>query len=101
MSSDQQPELRDGDDVVTEITLNGENRPVLGVARPNEADKREAVLRRLGYRPSPRGEPLATIDEPLPQRSQTILSYEVDPDLRDRLNGGAGPQARSRRERLP
>lgn len=97
MSSDHPPlELRDDNHEVTEVTLNGTTRPVLGVAHPNEADRRARLLRRLGYRPSPREEHLATIDEALPQRNQTILSYEVDAALRQRLNGGAGPLASSR-----
>jgi hypothetical protein len=97
MSSDHPPlELRDDNHLVTEVTLNGAKRPVLGVAHPDEAEKRAKLLRSLGHRPSPRDERLATIDEPLPQRSQTILSYEVDPALRQRLNGGAGPLASSR-----
>jgi hypothetical protein len=105
MSSDQPPlELRDENHLVTEVTLNGATRPVLGIAHPDEADKRARLLRNLGYPPSPRDAQaaspraarLATIDEPLPQRSQTILSHEVDAALRQRLNGGGEAPAQPR-----
>ena len=34
-----------------------------------------------------RTEPPATIDEPLPTRTQTILSYRVPPEVRRAING--------------
>lgn len=90
--------LNDGN-AVTLITPEGATRPVLGTARPDEQDKRLKVLRQWGQTiVSPRALRLGTIDEPLPQRSQTILSYAVDETLRERLNGGAGALVRSRRD---
>jgi hypothetical protein len=97
MSTEPQPSLRNDADQVTEIQLDGDVRPVLGTAHPDDADKRARVLRRWGQPASPRAERLATIDEPLPQRTQTILSHEVDPALRDRLNGGGQAPAQPRK----
>lgn len=89
--------LRDNRHMVDVVKINGETRPVLGVSHPQEEDKRANVLRQWGMpAESPRREPLATIDQPLPQRSQTILSYQVGPQVRQRVNGGIDALADSR-----
>jgi hypothetical protein len=97
MAPEPQAALRNDADQVTEVQPDGAVRPVLGTAHPDDADKRAKVLRRWGQPASPRAERLATIDEPLPQRSQTILSHEVDATLRQRLNGGGSALAQSRK----
>lgn len=89
--------LRDNRHMVDVVKINGETRPVLGVSHPQEQDRRANVLRQWGISAeSPRREPPATIDEPLPQRSQTILSYQVEPPVRQRVNGGLDALADSR-----
>jgi hypothetical protein len=84
--------LRENAHQVDVITPNGTTRPVLGTAHPEEQDRRANVVRQWGgTAEGPREQRLATIDEPLAQRSQTILSYQVSQALRARLNGaGAG-----------
>ncbi|MES2127035.1 MAG: hypothetical protein V4463_07160 [Pseudomonadota bacterium] len=96
------PALRQDGQLVTVIETDDTRRPVLGSSRPDEADKRARVLRHWDPAlASPRAQRLATIDEPLPQRSQTILSHEVDPALRQRLNGGHGELAGPRAAAVP
>lgn len=98
MSTEEpQPALRNDADQVTEVRLDGSARPVLGIPHPHDADQRAKAARRWGQAASPRAERLATIDEPLPQRSQTILSHEVDPALRQRLNDGGQAPTQSRK----
>ena len=91
--------LRDNRHMVDVVKVNGETRPVLGVSHPQEGDKRANIVRQWGMSAeSPRREPPATIDQPLPQRSQAILSYQVGPQVRQRINGGldALPDSRQR-----
>lgn len=81
--------LRDNAHQVEVITPNGATRPVLGTSHPEEQDRRANVVRQWGgAAEGPREQRLATIDEPLDQRSQTILSYQVSQAVRARLNGG-------------
>ena len=53
-----------------------------------EAERIRAAEAYGEYRSSPRRDPPADIDRPVDQRTQTILSREVDADTRARLNGG-------------
>lgn len=66
----------------------------LVLAQPDDVLDEDAERRRVeavaaygGYRPAPRGKPLANIDEPVAKRTQTILSHEADPATRDALSG--------------
>lgn len=94
--------LRNNGHQVNVVKVNGETRPALGRSHPEEEDRRANVLRQWGMDAgSPRRERLATIDEPLPQRTQTILSHQVGPELRQRLNSGVGGAADSRQRNLP
>lgn len=94
--------LRDNRHMVDVVKVNGETRPVLGVSHPQDEDKRANILRQWGMpAESPRREPPATIDQPLPQRSQTILSYQVGPQVRQRVNGGLDALADSRQRNGP
>jgi hypothetical protein len=93
--------LRNDGHRVSVIRREGETRVQLGVRHPDsqadEQERRARVLRQWGTgTDSPRREAPATIDEPLPQRTQTILSYRVDPALRQRLDSGTGLPAQSR-----
>lgn len=94
--------LRNNGHMVDVVKINGETRSVLGVSHPQEEGKRANVLRQWGMSAeSPRREPLATIDQPLPQRSQTILSYRVGPEVRGRINSGVGELTDSRQRNQP
>ncbi len=80
------------------VQPNGTAKPVLGTAHPQEDTRRQDVQKQWGgSTQKPRPQTLATIDEPLPQRAQTILSYQVDAQLRQRLNTGMGRLADSRK----
>lgn len=90
--------LRDDAHRVNLVTINGETRPQLGTPRTQDRERRADVYRQWGMPTrSPRETAPATIDEPLAQRSQTILSHELDPALRRRLNGGVGELTFSRK----
>lgn len=79
------------------VQVNGSTRQVLGTAYPQEDQRRQEIQQRWGgVSQNPRRQQLASIDEPLPQRTQTILSYQVDVNLRHRLNTGMGRLASSR-----
>lgn len=80
------------------VQPNGTAKPVLGTAHPQEDTRRQDVQKQWGgSTQKPRPQTLATIDEPLPQRAQTTLSYRVDASLRQRLNTGMGRLADSRK----
>ena len=80
------------------VQVNGFTKPVLGTAHPQEDNRRQDVQKQWdGSRQTPRPQALATIDEPLPKRAQSILSYRVDTQLRQRLNTGMGRLADSRK----
>lgn len=94
--------LRNNRHQVDVVKINGETRSVLGTSHPQEENKRVEVLRHWGMQAtSPRQERLATIDEPLPQRTQTILSHRLSPELRQHVNSGMGALADSRMKNLP
>lgn len=94
--------LRNNGHRVDVVKVNGEPRPVLGRSHPEEEDRRANILRQWGIRPeSPRHQPLGTIDEPLSQRTQTILSHQLPPELRARLNGAPARPAESRKKNGP
>jgi hypothetical protein len=81
--------LRNNRQKVEVIKIAGQTRPVLGTSYPQEDNRRKNIARHWGNAiDSPRPERLATIDEPLPQRTQTILSHQIESELRRRLDGG-------------
>ncbi|UXY17258.1 hypothetical protein N8I74_09690 [Chitiniphilus purpureus] len=70
----------------------GTTRPVLGTSQPLEDDRRAAVYRQWGQPTrSPRQPAPATIDEPLPQRAQTILYHQLARNTQALLDRGATP----------
>lgn len=80
--------LRNQQERVKVILREGHTRPELGIAQPQEDDRRASLPELWGRESHPtRQEPLATIDEPLPVRTQTILSHEVPDNVRRALNG--------------
>lgn len=85
--------LRNDGHRVDVVSVDGSGTPELGRRHPADEDaeaRRIAVLRQWGYAGSPGQQPLATIDEALPQRTQTILSYRLPPEVRARINSGVG-----------
>jgi hypothetical protein len=93
--------LRNHAQQVDVVTPNGSTQPVLGTRHPEDADaekRRLNVVKQWGVAfEAPRRQRQAAIAQPLPQRSQAILSWEVPPELRQILNGGPGKLADSRR----
>lgn len=96
-------QLRDDRDSVTVVRPNGTTRVVLGTRHPSEEDRRRiyATAHWGENHPAPRQTQLEAIEEPLPQRTQTILSTRVPAALQSELNGGI-PDAlpSSRRESM-
>lgn len=94
--------LRHDRHMVSLIKQAGRSRETLGVAYPQDADRRARILAQWGINAqSPRRAELATIDIPLPQRAQAILAYQVNPAVRHQINTGMAPLAQSRRDDLP
>lgn len=90
--------LRDNRHLVSLMRLEGRSREVLGVAYPQDADRRLRILEQWGIDArSPRAESLGTINMPLSPRDQTILSYQLDADRQSALNGGVTTLIQSRR----
>ncbi len=80
--------LRNGRERVSVIHRVDSTRPELGTAHPQEDTRRASISGDWGrVEHVTRAEPLATIDEPLPTRTQTILSYRVPPEVRRAING--------------
>lgn len=80
--------LRNGRERVSVIHRVDSTRPELGTAHPNEDDRRASIAGDWGrVEHVTRAEPPATIDEPLPTRTQTILSYRVPENVRKAING--------------
>ncbi|HUA80963.1 MAG TPA: hypothetical protein VL997_11360 [Dyella sp.] len=98
MSGTNKPSGRRPYERISVLKLPGTGRPVLGESEPVEDDRRTRAATQWGAgHPSPRQQPQATIDTPLPARVQTVLSYRVDPALSEALQGGPSPSPTSRR----
>jgi len=83
--------LRDDAHRVEVVTINGETRPQLGRAQVEDSARRADVYRQWGMPVhSLRETAPATIDEPLPQRTQTVLAHQLPATLRQRLRSGPG-----------
>ena len=94
--------LRFNRHMVSVIRPPGRSRDLLGVAYPDDANPRLRILAQWGIDArSPRVTDLATVDIPLPRRAQAILSYQLGPDLHQRLDTGMGPLADSRLRNAP
>ena len=91
-------ELRNGRERVRVIQRVDQPHPELGTAHPDE-DTRRADLPALWglVEHATRQERPAAIEEPLPTRTQTILSYRVPENVRRAINGDvtdASPSSR-------
>jgi hypothetical protein len=83
--------LRNDRHTVTLVRPNGSPRPVLGTQSPQEDNRRAMIAMPVDLETHSGRPPVdkpATIDEPLPVRSQTILSYRLPRDVREIVNGG-------------
>jgi hypothetical protein len=84
--------LRNRGERVVVILREGHSRPELGIAHPNEDLRRVSLPALWGMAEhATRMEPPATIDEPLPVRTQTILSHRVPEDVRRAIDAGIPP----------
>ena len=68
---------------------NGQTRPVIGSSEPAQEDdaRARAALSHGGSR-SPRQQPQGALTQPLPLRTQTILSHRLPEHLQRALNEG-------------
>ncbi|MBL8511705.1 MAG: hypothetical protein JNM52_08670 [Betaproteobacteria bacterium] len=78
---------------VSLMRLNGETRIQIGISHPVEDTRRADAIRAWGTGPAtPRQTaPPVSIDEPLPQRTQTLLSYRLHDEAARALRPGAAP----------
>ena len=82
--------LRYNRHLLTLVKLGDRPGRVLGVGYPEDADRRARIPLQWGEASqSPRHSEPATIDLPLPLRTRTILSYEVNERVRAELDSGA------------
>lgn len=80
--------LRNGRERIRVILRPGSTRPELGTVQPLEDDRRTSLPERWGWqREAPRKEAPVGIEEPLPVRTQTILSHSVSAEVRAAING--------------
>lgn len=92
--------LRNGRERISIVQRNGHTRPELGIAHPQEDERRLSIPALWGLaRHVTRIEPPATIDEPLPTRTQTILSHRVPEDVRRAIEDRQAPSPASSRQR--
>jgi len=95
-------DLRYNKHLLSLIKLGDRPREVLGMAYPEDSDRRARIPTHWGQSTqSPRHIEQATIDLPLPVRAQTILSYQVNAQARAEINGGITPLTQSRRDEQP
>lgn len=98
--------LRNGRHTVKLIRPEGSPRPVLGTESPEEDNRRAQIAERLqigGHSARPQADKPTGIEEALPVRSQTILSYRLPREVRDLINGGvddALPASRKTQENI-
>ena len=91
--------LRNNEHQVEVFHPSEASRPVLGRKQAEEQNRRINVVKQWGGgNASPRMQAPEAIDIPLSQRTQTILSHQVSPELRNRLNGAAQTMTDSRKQ---
>lgn len=97
--------LRGDRHMVSLIRQNDQQQVQLGMAYPEEGNRRHRILEQWGItQRSPRQESPDTVDLPLAQRSQAILFWQVSPGMRQQLATGQGgmlDRAHLGTERLP
>lgn len=94
--------LRKNNHMISVIRTAEGARPQLGVAYPDDSHRRSHIPTNWGINgQAPRQSEAATVNLPLSQRAQTILSYRLSPELQQQLNGGLSPMTHSRYDLLP
>ena len=83
--------LRNNAHQVQLILPNGANNPVLGTSDPEAEQRRINIVKQWGgYQHATRQQGLLGIEQPLAQRTQSILYYQLPAAQRQRVNGGLG-----------
>ena len=94
--------LRFNHHMVSLLKVPGESREVLGVAYPQEFDRRAQILHYWAIdAQSPRVGELNTVNLPLETRAQTALYYQVNEATRAQLDHRTTPLTQSRRDEAP
>lgn len=93
------PGLRNNAHQVQIVQPNGATRPVLGTSDPEEEQRRVNVVKQWGgAHEGPRHQAPVGIEQALPQRTQTILYYQLPENERQLVNGGLGALGSSRKQ---
>lgn len=91
--------LRNNAHQVQMIVPNGSNKPVLGTNEPQEEQRRMNLVKHwMGNFESPREQWLTGIKQPLDQRTQTILYYQLAENEQQEINNGLKPSEKSRNQ---
>lgn len=91
--------LRNNAHQVQLIVPNGATRPVLGTSDPEVEQRRIDIVKHWGgNRHATRQQTLLGIEQPLAQRTQSILYYQLPAAERQRVNGGLGLLGSSRKQ---
>jgi hypothetical protein len=92
--------LRNNAHQVKLVLPNGATKPVLGTNDPEEEQRRLDIVKQWGTtHEAPRPQALVGIEQPLTQRTQTILYYQLPAAERQALHRGFSLQAKSRKYR--
>lgn len=91
--------LRNNAHQVQIVQPNGAKRPVLGTSDPEEEQRRVNIVKQWGgAHEGPRHQAPVGIEQALPQRTQTILYYQLPEHERQLVNGGLGTSGGSRKK---
>ena len=94
--------LRFNRHMVSLVKEPGRSREVLGVAYPDEVDRRAQILQYWAIdAQSPRRTEPNSINVPLETRAGTILYYQVNEATRAEIDGRVTPLTQSRRDEAP
>lgn len=91
--------LRNNDHQVQLVIPNGATKPVLGTSDPEAEQRRVNIVKQWGgNQHATRQQRLLGIEQPLAQRTQSILYYQLPEAERQRVNGGLGLLSSSRKQ---
>ncbi len=90
--------LRNNAHQVKLVQPNGTTKPVLGTSDPEEEQRRMNIVKQWGgANEAPRQQILVGIEQPLTQRTQTILYYRLPAAERQVLRSGFNLNGKSRK----
>jgi hypothetical protein len=90
--------LRNNAERVQIIVPNGAAKPVLGTSSPEEEQRRVNIVAHwAGAQTGLRKPALVGIEQPLEQRTQTILYYQLPANERGQINGTVAMHSQSRK----